>query len=56
MCLEDALQAMGGRERLAQLKSIRLQTIGHTALPEQSYRQAPFITSYERNQIPLDHG
>jgi hypothetical protein len=53
-CLEQALEAMGGREGLEQLKSIRLQTIGHSALPEQSYRQAPFITSYERDQVTLD--
>jgi len=36
------------------LKSVRLQTIGHTLLMEQSYRQAPFITSYERGQVTLD--
>ena len=53
-CLEQALQAMGGRDRLEGLRSIRLQTIGHAALPEQSYRQAPFITSYERDQVTLD--
>jgi len=45
---------MGGRGRLTQLKNIRIQTIGHTELMEQSYRQAPFITSYERGQITLD--
>jgi hypothetical protein len=45
---------MGGRERLQQVKSVRLQTIGHTLLAEQSYRQEPFITSYERDQTVLD--
>jgi hypothetical protein len=53
-CVNLALDAMGGRERLQQVKSIRLQTIGHTLLMEQSYRQAPFITSYERDQTTLD--
>jgi hypothetical protein len=45
---------MGGRDRLQQVKSVRLHTIGHTLLAEQSYRQEPFITSYERGQITLD--
>jgi hypothetical protein len=36
------------------LKTVRLQTIEHTLLMEQSYRQAPFITSYERDQTALD--
>jgi hypothetical protein len=53
-CVELALEAMGGRERLQQLKSVRLQSISHTLLVEQSYRQAPFITSYERDSITLD--
>jgi hypothetical protein len=45
---------MGGRERLEQVKSVRLQIIGHTLLMEQSYRQAPFITSYKRGQVTFD--
>lgn len=53
-CLDLALAAMGGRERLRQVRSVRLQTIGHTLLMEQSYRQAPFITSYERGQATFD--
>lgn len=53
-CVELALEAMGGRERLQQLKSVRLQNISHTLLVEQSYRQAPFITSYERDSTTLD--
>jgi hypothetical protein len=53
-CVDLALEAMGGRDRLQQVKSVRLKTIGHTLLMEQSYRQAPFITSYERDQITLD--
>jgi hypothetical protein len=53
-CLERALTAMGGRERLAALRTVRLDVIGSTLLTEQSYRQAPFITSYERRQTSLD--
>jgi hypothetical protein len=53
-CVDLALDAMGGRDRLQQVKSVRLHTIGHTLLAEQSYRQEPFITSYERGQTTLD--
>jgi hypothetical protein len=53
-CVVAALDAMGGRERLQQVTSIRLQTIGHTLLEEQSYRQAPFITSYEHRHVTFD--
>jgi hypothetical protein len=48
------MDAMGGRARLEALKSVRLTNIGHTLLMEQSYRQAPFIASYERNSTTLD--
>ena len=53
-CVTAALEAMGGRERLQQVSSVRMQTVGHTLLMEQSYRQAPFITSYERGHMTLD--
>ncbi len=53
-CLNLAMAAMGGRGRLEQLKSVRLGTMGHTLLVEQSYRQEPFITSYESAQTTLD--
>jgi hypothetical protein len=53
-CLNLALGAMGGRERLREVRSVRLETIGHTLLMEQSYRQDPFITSYERATTTLD--
>jgi hypothetical protein len=53
-CLNLAIDAMGGRERLQQIKSVRLQAIGHTLLMEQSYRQAPFITSYETSTTTFD--
>ena len=40
-CVELALDAMGGRERLLAVKNVRLTVTGHTLLTEQSYRQAP---------------
>lgn len=54
-CLNLAIEAMGGRDRLAAIHNLKLDVIAHTALVEQSYRQAPFITSYERDQIVIDH-
>ncbi|OOG43657.1 MBL fold metallo-hydrolase [Rhodanobacter sp. C05] len=53
-CLDLALTAMGGRDKLAAIHNVQLDVIGHTALTEQSYRQAPFISSYERDQLTLD--
>jgi hypothetical protein len=53
-CVTAALEAMGGRERLQQVSSVRLQTVGNTLLMEQSYRQAPFIASYERGLVTMD--
>jgi hypothetical protein len=53
-CIELALRAMGGRDRLLQLSAVHLQTIGHTLLVEQSYRQDPFVTAYERDDMTLD--
>jgi hypothetical protein len=53
-CVTAALEAMGGRERLQKVASIRMETTGHTLLMEQSYRQAPFITSYERDHVTMD--
>jgi hypothetical protein len=53
-CVGLAMDAMGGREKLQKLNSVRLQTVSHTLLTEQSYRQAPFITSYERDVTTLD--
>lgn len=53
-CLDLALAAMGGRDKLASIHNVQLDVIGHTTLTEQSYRQAPFISSYERDQLTLD--
>ena len=53
-CIARALDAMGGRRRLAEVKGVALDVTGHTELMEQSYRQAPFITAYHRSKIMLD--
>jgi hypothetical protein len=53
-CVGVAMDAMGGRDKLEKITNLRKQTVSHTLLAEQSYRQAPFITSYERDQTTLD--
>ncbi|MGD0628308.1 MAG: hypothetical protein ABR987_03090 [Terracidiphilus sp.] len=53
-CVGLALEAMGGRDKLEKLNSVRLRMVSHTLLAEQSYRQEPFITSYQRSVITLD--
>lgn len=52
-CLALAADAMGG-SRLDSVKSMTYETVGHTLLVEQSYRQEPFIASYERSKGNLD--
>jgi hypothetical protein len=53
-CLALGFEAMGGRSRLEGLRTLRFTAIGHTELTEQSYRQQPFITSYERLNVSAD--
>jgi hypothetical protein len=53
-CLDIAIEAMGGSEKLEAIKTEDLDVIGHTELMEQSYRQAPFITSYTRDRLTVD--
>ena len=53
-CVAQALDAMGGRERLAAVTSVRLKSAGHVELMEQSYRQEPFITAYQHEKTTLD--
>jgi hypothetical protein len=53
-CVRQAIDAMGGPQRLAGIHSASYEAIGHTVLAEQSYRQAPFITSYEREKVTVD--
>ena len=53
-CITRALDAMGGRAKIEGIHSLQLDVMSHTALMEQSYRQAPFITSYERDHTTID--
>jgi hypothetical protein len=53
-CVGLAMDAMGGRDKLEKITSLRKQTVSHALVAEQSYRQTPFITSYERDQTTLD--
>ena len=53
-CVEQALAAMGGRRRLEAIRSVRYQTIGHTVVTEQSYRQQPFVTAYQHDVLTID--
>lgn len=53
-CLALAADAMGGAARLDAVKSMSYESVGHTLLVEQSYRQDPFITSYERSKVKVD--
>jgi hypothetical protein len=53
-CVEQAVVAMGGRKRLADIANVHYQTASHVALTEQSYRQQPFITAYERDDLTID--
>jgi len=53
-CLALAFEAMGGRAKLEGIKSLRTQFVGHTLLTEQSYRQEPFISAYDRTKETVD--
>ena len=53
-CIDQALLAMGGREKLAGIRSVRYRTIGHTVVTEQSYRQQPFFTAYQHDTLTVD--
>jgi hypothetical protein len=53
-CVQRAINAMGGSQRLASIHNASYEVIGHTVLAEQSYRQQPFITSYERDKVTVD--
>ncbi|HET6840584.1 MAG TPA: MBL fold metallo-hydrolase [Candidatus Angelobacter sp.] len=53
-CIRLALEAMGGEERLTSIKSLGMEMVRHTLLAEQSYRQSPYITSYEHLKIKAD--
>jgi len=53
-CLALAIEAMGGRAALAGIATEKLDIADHTLLTEQSYRQAPFITAYDRVRQSVD--
>jgi hypothetical protein len=53
-CVALSQAAMGGSERLSAIHNLRLDVISHTTVVEQSYRQAPFYSSYERDQTTID--
>src|SRR5215472_3130593 len=53
-CLALAADAMGGAARIDAVKSMSYESVGHTLLVEQSYRQDPFLASYERSKVKID--
>jgi hypothetical protein len=53
-CVALAMTAMGGRAALTGISTEQLDVASHTLLTEQSYRQAPFITAYDRERTSLD--
>ena len=53
-CVAQSMEAMGGRSRLEAIRSARYQTIGHTLVTEQSYRQQPFLTAYQHDTLTVD--
>ncbi len=53
-CAGLALEAMGGQGRLERIKSLGMEGVRHTFLTEQSYRQDPFIASYEHLKVKVD--
>jgi hypothetical protein len=55
-CLDRAIDAMGGKDRLRAVGDVDLQGVGSTRLVEQSYRQQPFLTSYQHFHRLLDLG
>ncbi|MGC1550127.1 MAG: MBL fold metallo-hydrolase [Rhodanobacter sp.] len=53
-CVEQAMAAMGGRQRLANIRNVSYEAIGHRVLSEESPRQEPFISAYERDRVSTD--
>ncbi|HEY2622673.1 MAG TPA: hypothetical protein VGI53_04470 [Dyella sp.] len=53
-CVEQAIEAMGGSQKLSGVANVHYLTMAHVALTEQSYRQQPFITAYERDDLTID--
>lgn len=53
-CVDLALAAMGGERKLAGITNAQLDIAEHRVLIEQSYQQAPFLTTYSRMQRSVD--
>lgn len=53
-CVEAGIDAMGGRARLEAVRSVRVRTLGHLQLTEQSDRQEPFNEVFFDNHAILD--
>jgi hypothetical protein len=53
-CVAQSIDAMGGRSKLEAIRNVRYQTIGHTLVAEQSYRQQPFLTAYQHDTLTVD--
>ena len=53
-CVAQAIDAMGGVEKLAGIRNVRYQTMAHTLVAEQSYRQTPLLTSYQHDTLTID--
>ena len=53
-CVEVSIDAMGGREKLASVKTLQYESLAYTELTEQSYRQAPFVNSYTHTKGTID--
>jgi hypothetical protein len=54
-CLALAVNAMGGQTKLEALQGVTYEFIANELIPEQSYRQDPFIAAYERATSTLDY-
>ncbi|HEX7289396.1 MAG TPA: MBL fold metallo-hydrolase [Candidatus Angelobacter sp.] len=57
--LRDAFAAMGGEDKVRQLKTLHWETVGHRNLLEQSERpEGPYIVEYEQTEEwrDLEHG
>jgi hypothetical protein len=47
-CVALAMEAMGGKAKLAAIHNEQLDISAHRQIAEQSYQQAPFLTQYSR--------
>jgi hypothetical protein len=54
-CVALAVNAMGGQTKLQALQGVTYEFVANELIPEQSYRQDPFIAAYERATSTLDY-